>query len=73
MDLSIIKQQFENQPGIEFQMRCGFCNGLEEATGQLGMEITPGNFAELPIGPECLEKVHQQKHVQWVDKPADMV
>jgi hypothetical protein len=72
LNLQSIIQQVENEPGIEFQTRCSFCNGLEEAFGSLGVQIAPGDFMELPIGPKCLETA-QSSSVQWVDNPTDSV
>ena len=56
MDLSSVRQQFD-VPGVEFGMRCGFCNGLEEAEGTLGIELAPGQFGVVPIGENCLNIV----------------
>lgn len=57
---------------VEFQTRCSFCNGLEEACGNLGVEMGPGEFMEVPIGPNCLEKA-QKSSAKWVDKPDEDV
>lgn len=57
----------ENE-GVEFQTRCSFCNGLEEACGDLGVEIAPGQFMELPIGENCLAAA-KKANARWVDNP----
>ena len=61
-------QTLIEQGGVEFQVRCTFCNGLEEAEGSLGVQIGPEEFIELPIGPKCLEQARESQ-AQWVDKP----
>lgn len=53
---------------VTYGSRCGFCNGLEEADGTLGVEIAPGEFMEIPVGPNCLERA-QESSTEWVDKP----
>ena len=68
MDLSSARQQFD-VPGVEFGMRCGFCNGLEEAEGTLGIELAPGQFGEVPIGENCLNIVKSKQHIKWVEDP----
>lgn len=57
-----------NSENVTYGSRCGFCNGLEEADGTLGVEIAPGEFMEIPVGPNCLERM-QDSSVEWVDKP----
>ena len=65
-------QQLIASGDVEFQTRCTFCDGREEAEGSLGVQIGPGQFMEVPIGPNCLEKARESS-AQWVDKPEQPV
>jgi hypothetical protein len=42
---------------ITWGSRCSFCNGLEEATGELTVPIGPDDSIDVPIGPNCLEGI----------------
>lgn len=56
------------QPGaITFGSRCAFCNGREDAEGDIGIQMGPGDIMEVPIGPNCLKMV-QEKVGQVLDK-----
>lgn len=71
MNLINTAKTLADTDGVEFQTRCSFCNGLEEAEGELGVEVAPGDFMEIPIGPACLKKARESK-ARWVDNPHEV-
>lgn len=71
-NLTEIVQAFAGDPYVTYGIRCCFCSGMEDAEGSLGVEISPGNFMELPIGDACLKKARDSS-AKWVDKPDEPV
>lgn len=53
--LSNFKDLLDTGAVEEYATWCSFCNA-EEASGELTVELNPGEPVDLPIGPTCLEQ-----------------